>query len=60
MNPYTIEERNGKTALIEVKTGFTMKVGGKETVRKMAKHLNAGGGFNGETPQFFVPSKYRV
>jgi hypothetical protein len=60
MKPYTIEERDGKSALLEVKTGFIMKVGGKETVKKMAKHLNAGGGFNGETPRFFVPTKYRV
>jgi hypothetical protein len=56
---YYTEERDGKLALIEAKTGFIMKVAGRETLRKLAKHLNTGGGFNGESPRFFITPKYR-
>lgn len=60
MKPYNIETRGTKFALVETKTGFTIRVAGKEAIRKMDKHLNAGGGFNGETPHFFLNRKEQL
>ena len=60
MKPYNIEPRGPKFALIETKTGFTIRVSGKEAVHKLAKHLNTGSGFNGETPRFFLNQKEQL
>jgi hypothetical protein len=52
---YKIVNDNGAKSVVETKTGQTIKIGLDESAAKsLCRHLNFGGGFDGQTPAFFL------
>lgn len=52
---YKIEENNGTYSVFESETEQTIgEFTDKSEARKLLRHLNLGGGFDGWTPSFFM------
>lgn len=55
MNYKTVKHSNGKYVVVETQTDQIMKVcDTNDEARKLMKHLNLGGGFDGFSPNFFT------
>ena len=61
MNNYEVVFTNGKYLIVELKTKFVIKTfDEKQEAHKLAKKLNRGYAFAGETPSFFVNKKEQL
>ena len=53
MNKYELVKRGKDYDLVETTTGYVVYRGIKKKLSSMKKHMESGGGFNGQTP-FFI------